>query len=107
MEPVAVIFQHHLLVPIGNWHDCFAAKIRSDFHEWLLENVGYGFSSPVVGWDKDCPSVDNNLVTWIWYDDRRKGIDARKWKVQGFKILFLNPRHATLAKLAWGGDGIT
>jgi pimeloyl-ACP methyl ester carboxylesterase len=102
MDPIAVTFEHHLLVPYETWDSCFNARLRDDFSKWLFDNIGFGISIPVIGWDND-----SRQVNWAWYDDRRKGMDARKWKHQGFKILFLNPRHATLAKLTWGGKEVT
>lgn len=103
-NPVGVIFEHHLLNPIGDWDSCFSATMRDDFKEWLLDHVGFGYDYPVRGWDQKIKQAGEILeVRWAWYDDRRAGVDARKWKRHGFKILFLDSRHATLAKLTWGG----
>ena len=103
MEPVGVIFEHHLLRPNGEWGSCIHATLREDFHDWLNECVGFGFAYPVRGWD----AAVKQEVAWAWYDDRLSSIDTRKWKKYGFKMLFLNPRHATLAKLTWGGKEVT
>ena len=106
MEPVGVIFQHHLLRPAGDWESCIHATMDEGFRDWLYEFVGHGPDFPVRGWDSN--TAHNKLaVEWFWYDDRLSGIDARKWKKYGFKILFFDPRRATLAKLAWGGRSIT
>lgn len=104
MNAVGVIFEHHLLIPQGEWDSCLAAQMRVDFKEWLLEYVGWGFDYPIRGWDQE---LIGREVNWCWYDDRRSKIDSRKWKTQGFKMLFPNPRHATLAKLTWGGRELT
>lgn len=99
MDGVGVIFEHHLLRPNGEWDTCILATMREDFRDWLMEYVGFGFTYPVRGWDKEFQPN----VKWIWYDDRRTSVDTRKWKKQGFKLLFLDPRLAVLAKLTWGG----
>jgi hypothetical protein len=104
MEPVGVIFEHHLLCPEGGWDMCMKATLREDFLKWLLEFVGEGFTFPVRGWE---PSYHGHQIMWAWYDDRLSNIDARKWKKYGFKMIFTNPRHATLAKLTWGGREVT
>lgn len=103
MQPVSVIFEHHLLVPHDTWENCFTAHLREDFFEWLSVNVGFGFPMPVLGWDAKVELAKENEIAWIWYDDRRKGVDARQWSTKGFMLMFLNPRLATLAKLTWGG----
>jgi len=96
--PVGVIFEHHLLVPSsGEWATSMNAALRQDFEAWLMEYVGFGFVFPVRGWD-----LERN-VKWAWYDDRLSNIDTRKWRKYGFKMLFMDPRRAVLAKLTWGG----
>lgn len=103
MNAVGVIFEHHLLRPSGDWASCIHATMREDFRDWLLEYVGYGIEYPVRGWEQKVTEE----VLWAWYDDRLSSVDTRKWKKHGFKMLFLNPRHATLAKLTWGGRELT
>lgn len=92
-----------MLLPQGEWEMCINASLREDFHKWLTEYIGFGYAYPVRGWDQEV----QHDVKWAWYDDRLSNIDARKWKKYGFKMLFLNPRHATLAKLTWGGRELT
>ena len=97
-ESVGVIFEHHLLVPNGDWNTCLGAKLRDDFAEWLYNFVGDGPGFPCRGINKH-----QTDIMWFWYDDRLSSIDSKKWKKYGFKIVFRDPRRATLAKLTWGG----
>lgn len=102
-QAVGVIFEHHLLVPeTGEWATAMDAVLREDFRNWLEEYVGFGYLYPIRGWDGSSSSP----VKWAWYDDRLSRIDTRQWKRHGFKILFLDPRRAVLAKLTWGGREI-
>ena len=99
MEPVGVIFPPSLLVTAEPWNfpHLQPVNLREDFVEWLCVNVGEGLTLPVIG--VSC------YKDWFWYDDRKSKSDVEswKWKEHGFIIVFMNPRKAVMAKLAWGG----